>query len=75
MPHDLFRYLRNNAAKKEDRYDTSGIVASACLPSMSVSSMYSGKYTVLSVMNKRLATYSIATLNKIVVLTQELRLL
>lgn len=49
-------YLSNKAATNEDTYETNGTVANACLPPISVSSIYSGKYTVLRVINNLLAT-------------------
>jgi len=66
-------YLSSKAAVNEDTYETNGTLASACLPSTFVSSMYSGKYTVARVINNLLATYSIATLNKTVMSLNDIR--
>lgn len=66
-------YLSSKAAVNEDTYETNGTLANACLPSTLVSSIYSGKYTVARVMNNLLATYSIATLNKIVMPVHDIR--
>lgn len=66
-------YLSSKAAVNEDTYETNGTLANACLPSTLVSSIYSGKYTVARVINNLLATYSIATLNKIAMLIHDIR--
>jgi len=59
-------YLSSRAATNEDAYDANGTLANACLPPTWISSVYRGRYTVARVMNNRLATYSIATLDRIV---------